>query len=485
MNGTAFHTQGQSNFGDFLLAEYSNIAQAHFKTLETISAFFQHYLTIVSVPIALIVVFVNFGIGKEAFINIVPKLSPFFVVLFFIISLIGLCVLCYIVGLRLDALLYARTINGIRKYFYDTERLDLQYKSSMRVLPQSPHIPPYFERHLFMPVVFSFALLNSSYFLIAFAALWVSIGWIPFERVGLRALYDWKVLGPSLAFLFLHFLAYWWLARRRELGYLRSYIIGVDIDGVLNLHREHFCRLLKENTGKEINPDQITAIPVHECAGLGVTRGDEKKVFNDPKYWIDMPVQEDAPDVLRRLRNSFNLKVFIFTHRPWPTTVGPSSDDPDITKNNWKKACKSFHESVYRNKPWWTRLFLWARSLWKDEPLHIMSPRLWLQGDYIDSITKLWLEKHGFEYDKIMIEKGSEDVADPQSHIRNRFFTSRTKKIRFFVEDDLVKAIKLAFICDIVFLIDQPYNQDAHEMPANIIRVRSWEEILKAMRTLS
>jgi len=60
-----------------------------------------------------------------------------------------------------------------------------------------------------------------------------------------------------------------------------------------------------------------------------------------------------------------------------------------------------------------------------------------------------------------MIEQGHEDVADPQGRFRNRFYVARKKGIRFFVEDDLEKAIKLAYICDVVFLLDHPYNRNS------------------------
>lgn len=88
------------------------------------------------------------------------------------------------------------------------------------------------------------------------------------------------------------------------------------------------------------------------------------------------------------------------------------------------------------------------------------------------------------EYDYITIERGSEDVSDPQGHFRNRFYVSRKKKIRFFVEDDHEKASKLAYICDIVFLIEQPYNE-SEKIPTNVIRVGSWDEIYRQIRKFS
>jgi len=476
--------QDKSDFFEFLKAEYTNIAEAHFKTIESISTFFKHYLAIVSIPITVIVLFFNIGNSQGTFVDSILSLSWLFALVFLIIAMVGLFVLCYIINLRMDALLYARTINAIRKYFYDEANLDIAHKICMRVLPQSRYIPPYRERYYFWPVVCSFGLLDGLCALFGWSLLLISTNLMSAGDLNLKILCDWRVFAPSFLFFCMHLLLYCFLAHHRELGYLSSYIIGVDIDGVLNNHREHFCSLLRKHTRKKVAPDQITAIPVHECEGLGVTREDEKKVFNDPKYWIDMPAREHASDVLRRLRNSLSIKVFIFTHRPWPITVSLTNEEADKIKSDWKSEWQSFYKRVRGNKPWWTRLLLWVKSLHKDEPLRVMRPKLWFQK-YIDRITKLWLEQHGFEYDKIMIEKASEDVADPQAHIRNRFFVSRTKQIRFFVEDDLIKAKKLAFICDIVFLIDHPYNQDVSGMPANVIRVKSWEDILKAMRRLS
>ena len=44
------------------------------------------------------------------------------------------------------------------------------------------------------------------------------------------------------------------------------------------------------------------------------------------------------------------------------------------------------------------------------------------------------------------------------------------------MEDDPEKAIKLAYICDVVFLIDQPYNKN-ESFPNNVVRVNSWDDL--------
>ena len=46
-------------FNKFQLEEYKNISQAQFKTIETISIFFRHYLLIMSIPIIIAGFFVK------------------------------------------------------------------------------------------------------------------------------------------------------------------------------------------------------------------------------------------------------------------------------------------------------------------------------------------------------------------------------------------------------------------------------------------
>ena len=100
----------------------------------------------------------------------------------------------------------------------------------------------------------------------------------------------------------------------------------------------------------------------------------------------------------------------------------------------------------------------------------------------IDIITKCWLQKKGIKYDTLTIERGSEDVSDPQGHFKNRFYISKKKKICFFVEDDFEKASKLAYICDVVFLIKQSYNQNK-KIPKNVIEVDSWKAIYDGIKS--
>ena len=456
----------EAEFREYLLSEYSNIAQAHFKTIDTISTFFRNYLVIVSIPISLIAILVGIFAGSEVFKTIILFRIPLSFLLL-AVSLAGIGVLFYIANLRLDAILYARTINGIRKYFYDRAELDINMKLRTRVLPQSPHQPAYHEKAYFWPVVFSFAVFNTLY--LAFATVGFSSG-SELNQLGkvLISVPLWAWL-LNLAFFVCHFAGYWGYAWYRERIYLRSYILGVDIDGVLTQHRKQFCDLLKKHTGKEVDPEKITRIPVHECENLDVSRDDEKKVFNDPDYWIDMPIEPDAVDTLERVRNIFKFKVFLFTYRPWPNVEKMTEEEKERVTSKWEDSLHSFYNKVKQATTSSGGLIeIWS---FRRKP--------------IDQITRLWLKERGLKYDKLIIEKGNEDVPDPRGHIRNRFFKSREYKIKYFVEDDLEKAVKLAYICDVVFLLDQPYNQVLNKVPSNIICVKSWDEIHRQIRKLS
>lgn len=481
-------SKGGDGFNDFLLSEYSNIAHAHFKTSETISAFIKHYLAIISAPIAILGMVVSMTSWEGLDPDLI--LSTVFIVgiLFIVISLAGFLVLPYVINLRMDALLYARTVNGIRKYFFDREcQLGNLAKGKLRVLPQSPLLPRYQELVYFGPIVVLFGLLNSVYFFSGCTAA-IFGGSRSSSTISLAAV-------STVIFFAIHLLSYLRIASRREDAYLRSNIIGVDIDGVLNLHKRQFCDKLRtatENAEEPINiqPKQITAIPVHDCPGLGITRDHEKTVFNGPDYWTEMEPMPNSAEVLKELRNSMRLKVHIFTHRPWPDTDHLKPKDRKAVRDAWADTASTYCRTVRHLQPWWYSPVAWVKAIGRVLPYRSHSLRTLIQPrGYIGRITGGWLEKNGFEYDRLMIERGSEQVADSSSHIINRFYACRVKSIRYFVEDDLIKAKKLAFICDVVFLVDQPYNQredyiQGEDLPANIIRVKSWEEILHHMREI-
>jgi len=381
----------QDTFAEFLRKEYDNIAQAHFKTTGMISEYIKHYLTLVTIPFSVMVVLVNLDVFKNALasgtlneLSIIPV-----ALLFLVISFIGFLFFWYIINLRMEALLYARTINGIRKYFYDNDKtLDPISHYRMRVLPQSPFIPGYREFYFFSPLVITFSILNSLYFYISIAALVFAIGnKIPFENP--------LVILSTALFCSFHVVWYLYLAQRRELSYLQSNILGIDIDGVMNLQRKQFVKYLNQNTGKNINPNNITVIPVRDCPGLNLTQKDEIAVFNDPTYWTTMECAPGAAEVIWRLRNSMKLKIHVFTSRRWPYDRNLNSQQKKDIKRIWKETSKQYVTDVYKKRNLWSKIKAPFKELIRLFPYRIL--RVWSvirPSQPIERITKASVDEN-------------------------------------------------------------------------------------------
>jgi len=475
-NKKGYRQDSDRDFKKYLLAEYNNIAEAHFRTISAISSFFRYYLIIMALPITLFSAFLGLSL-KEG--QIIYPSGLLLSIVCLVIALVGFLVLVYMINLRMDVILYARTVNAIRKYFYDEADVDVDVKIRMRVLPQTPFFPGYFERGYFLPVVMSFALFNSIY-LVGGLVLFTTPLSDLLQLTSWDKILTWAKSTPwwmwtaITFFFFIHLLSYVSYSHHREHSYLRSHAMGIDLDGVLNLHRDHFCRLLDENLKKKMKPEQITTIPIHEDLNLGVSRDEEKKVFNDPSYWAEMPPAQDAAYNIRRLRNALKLKILIFTHRPWPSEEIKESES---TYRKWEDTASQMFKSSVAGKPLGKLRegIVKARMKIKIRPFNL-GP--------IDLITKCWLSRNNIEYNELIIERASEDVSEPGVQFCNRFYISRQRRLRFFVEDDHEKAAKLAYICDIVFLVDQPYNTGKN-LPDNVLRVKSWDEIYRWIRKLS
>lgn len=420
----------QSSFKSFLLSEYSSLGQAHFNTIQSISSFFHYYILILTASIAGGGLFVNYLKGAEK--NLAPIL-PFLIVSLAIISLVGFFLLVYISNLRFDAILYARSVNGIRKFFYNNEGFSPAAELHMRPLPRVISFPRFYEPRYFLAVAITFGLLNS-----------FSLG---LSFVSCRALYsaygdpflDSVLILTVVLFFGSHIWFYYSLAQMREKDYVRTNWIGIDIDGVLNRHREQFCLFMRFLFRKRIKPANITTIPVHDCKQLNIPLHQEREVFHHPEYWKRMQSFSGAAEIIDRLQNSFGYKIHVITSRPWPNFR--------LLDKNQKKRYK---------------------KLWRFKN--------------IKTITKKWLHTCGIRFNRFTIEGDNSISFSPNVNYNNRFWLASKDRFRMFIEDDLPKAIKLTHICDVVFLIDQPYNQSDSYMPANLIRVKEWKEILHYVR---
>lgn len=491
------------DFADYQLKEYERIAEAHFKTADAISSFFRYYLIIMALP-ATAVALLSWHGEREPAIRVPAALSESSLgLVLIVVASVGYCLMLYLSNLRMDGLLYARTVNGIRKYFYDSSDAPISLKQRTRVLPQTPHAPPYFELRYFGPVIITFLLLDSAYFV---AGLFL---------VGHQAIEDyffaaapppWQMPIAGALFAALHWVSYRSLARHREHTYLQRSAIGIDIDGVLNTHREHFCDVLAQKTSKRIRPEDIKSLPVRDTSALQINQCDEFGVFHDVHYWTKMPAMAGAARALREIRDGLNMKVYIFSYRPWPVPALDCPPEARFDLKRWSHELKQFRRAcplatnrqratdperlcwIPRNPV--QRFRHWARDVTLDT-WRVLYVRL-LCAHLIDRITHIWLYKHSMPYDRLIIEKGHTNLTSQSARFANRFNMSTRHNIRFFVEDDLEKAVKMAYICDVVFLIDHPYNTDPDmikrdfgQLPANVVRVEKWDEILRVVRRLS
>lgn len=443
MGKAIFNNKSKRNepFQKFLLSEYNNIAKAHFNTVNTISNFFRYFLLLVTVPVPIVVLlFQKLEMPKLEVVEGVIK--PFAGIGSIVVFIVGICVVAYIMNLRFDALLYARTVNGIRRYFYNLSNIDIFSLNKIRVLPSTVTAPSYREWRYFYPVVFALSVINGFY-------LFFSI--LLFDSDILKNHQYIPFIVSIVSSILLSTIIYICLSNHREKGYLSRPIIGVDIDGVLNRHRHHFCDLLEKLCGKRIDPENITKIPVDECKDLGcdVEKIECHTIFNEPGYWSDMPVNDDCAESIRKIRDALNFKVEIFTYRPWPEQKTFPKNRVEEYKLKWHKIDMG-----------------WRR-----------------EAKAIKKITKEWLKKHEIRYDKITIENGSEYTPNPKMWRKNRFQSARKRHYAFFVEDELTKAKHLAQFCDIVFLLNHPYNQSNDNGSAkNIIRVGDWKEIYQVLK---
>lgn len=214
-----------------------------------------------------------------------------------------------------------------------------------------------------------------------------------------------------------------------------------------------FAKIYKQlNPDSKLEPKDITTLPVSKNKKLQIPQEKEHEVFKTLNYWTEMPTLERSKDVLiGEIKNKLGYSVYYYTWRAWKI-------EKQIQDNGEVKEPPSLKYSIKK-------------------------------------ITKEWLKKQGF-FDKgnrkIVFEEGNIDqpVRSFKVKYRNRYYYARQKKLRYFVEDSLPNAIRLARTCEYVFLINHRYNQENTEenypspLPYNIIRVESWNEIYEHIKSM-
>ena len=143
---------------DFMIQEYDQIASAYFGLRDQVNDWFKSYLSLIGLPLTVLAAVFRLS-GQELTASI-GQLPDVVSVLLVLIALLGLFVVLNIVSMRMEMILYARTINGVRRYFGEMDmrtgkahgRGEL---SEFLILPTSDAVPPFFEswRAMFWQVV--------------------------------------------------------------------------------------------------------------------------------------------------------------------------------------------------------------------------------------------------------------------------------------------------------------------------------------------
>jgi len=190
---------------EFMLREYQHIANAFFNLQDKANDWFRTYVTLYGLPLTVLVAII--GVSSDG-IDISLLMLPDVVSgLLLIVSMLGFFIAMMIVSMRMEMILYARTINAVRRYFAEVDSSTLRKGQhqvvDFLILPTSDTVPPFYEpwRATFWQVLF-IGFLNSLTAFLALANLF-AVGWF-------------CALWPSLMYFFTHWLLYWAIARRRE-----------------------------------------------------------------------------------------------------------------------------------------------------------------------------------------------------------------------------------------------------------------------------
>jgi hypothetical protein len=208
--------QSDSDAKSFMLKEYETIASAFFDLSRQKTEMFRFYLILVTIPITLLAAII--GLQKQtADFFALPGLI---VLVLLAISIAGLLMTSLIVGLRFEAIVYAKTVNLARRFFIDSnsDKKLILYT----LLPNGDDYPKFNEQPLettkrkwrwqlgtgaiFLEVVLM-ALLNATYFSFAVINLVRSTG--PVITI-ISGLIGW------ILFFLLHVGGYLFIASKRD-----------------------------------------------------------------------------------------------------------------------------------------------------------------------------------------------------------------------------------------------------------------------------
>jgi hypothetical protein len=191
---------------DFMLEEYDKIASAYFGLRDQINEWFKAYLALLGLPLTVLAAVLKLGDGQGPIS--LSQLPDVVAGLLVTVAVLGFFVALNIIAMRMEMILYARTINGVRRYFADLHQQPNASDNSPKlaqflILPTSDAVPPFYEawRAMFWQVVIVGAL-DGLVFAVAMQSL-TGLGWALSAAIG-------------LIYAAAHLGAYVWMAHRRH-----------------------------------------------------------------------------------------------------------------------------------------------------------------------------------------------------------------------------------------------------------------------------
>jgi len=124
---------------DFMLTEYERISTAYFGLQAQVTDWFKSYLTLIGFPLTVLAASLRFGTGDIS--GSLTNLPDVVAALLVALSVLGFFVTVSIITMRMEMILYARTINGVRRFFGVKDKK----MAGFLILPTSDILPPFFE----------------------------------------------------------------------------------------------------------------------------------------------------------------------------------------------------------------------------------------------------------------------------------------------------------------------------------------------------
>ena len=188
---------------DFMITEYERISTAYFGLQNQVNDWFKSYLTIIGFPLTIFIAILRLVPEKnEVTITSLPELIAGLLI---IVALLGLFITISIVSMRMEMIMYARTINLIRRYFACNDEKLLKHL----VLPKTDTKPGFYEKkdslnwQIFIIAIIDGTLLTTAiinltnikyFYCIIIGIVFLAFHWVVYWLLGKSRTKKWNII---------------------------------------------------------------------------------------------------------------------------------------------------------------------------------------------------------------------------------------------------------------------------------------------------